>query len=66
MRAQSRDAWLETANARISAYQGLLKAQRYGLEKLPGIVFDGHAVVYGLINLNQALGYHQCWKAGSS
>ena len=39
--------------------------QAYGLEKLPAIVFDGRAVIYGITNLDQALGDYQRWKARS-
>ena len=34
---------------------GLLKAAGYGIDRYPAIVFDGHAVVYGVTDLDEAL-----------
>lgn len=56
-------AWIE-ANGGIEqakrdlqeAYAGHLKAFRYGIKKLPAIVFDGGAsVIYGVKDLTEAL-----------
>ncbi|MGH8568848.1 MAG: TIGR03757 family integrating conjugative element protein [Gammaproteobacteria bacterium] len=55
----------EAAERLTQAYRGLLKGSQYGLEKLPAIVFDGRAVVYGITDLNQALGDYRRWKARS-
>ena len=58
-------AWRETAKRLTMAYQGLLKARQYELQKLPAIVFDGQAVVYGVTDLEQALRDYRRWQAGS-
>ncbi|MGH8567319.1 MAG: TIGR03757 family integrating conjugative element protein [Gammaproteobacteria bacterium] len=55
-------AWRKSAETLTHAYQGLLKARQYGLQKLPAVVFDGQAVVYGVIDLEQALGDYQRWR----
>ncbi|MGH2708686.1 MAG: TIGR03757 family integrating conjugative element protein [Actinomycetota bacterium] len=55
-------AWRKSAETLTHAYQGLLKARQYGLQKLPAMVFDGQAVVYGVIDLEQALGDYQRWR----
>lgn len=34
---------------------GLLKAAGYGIDRYPAIVFDGHTVVYGVTDLDEAL-----------
>ncbi|MGH9890397.1 MAG: TIGR03757 family integrating conjugative element protein [bacterium] len=57
--------WHEVAERLTQAYRGLLIGSQYGLEKLPAIVFDGRAVVYGITDLDQALGDYQRWKARS-
>lgn len=57
--------WREAAERLTQAYRGLLKGSQYGLEKLPAIVFDGRAVVYGITDLDQALGDYRRWKARS-
>ncbi|MGH8567656.1 MAG: TIGR03757 family integrating conjugative element protein [Gammaproteobacteria bacterium] len=56
--------WREASERLTQAYRGLLGSQ-YGLEKLPAIVFDGRAVVYGITALDQALGDYGRWKARS-
>jgi integrating conjugative element protein (TIGR03757 family) len=58
-------AWRELAEALTRAYRGLLKARQYGLARLPAIVFDGRAVVYGITDLDQALGDYRRWRARS-
>jgi integrating conjugative element protein (TIGR03757 family) len=57
--------WHEAAERLTQAYRGLLKGSQYGLEKLPAIVFDGRAVVYGITDLDEALGDYRRWKARS-
>jgi integrating conjugative element protein (TIGR03757 family) len=37
------------------AASGLLKAAGYGIDRYPAVVFDGHAVVYGVTDLDEAL-----------
>lgn len=47
-----------------SAYAGLLKALAYGIERYPAVVFDGgDSVVYGVTDLDQALGYYRHWRS---
>jgi len=57
--------WREAAERLTQAYRGVLKGHQYGLEKLPAIVFDGQAVVYGVTDLDEALGDYRRWRAGS-
>jgi integrating conjugative element protein (TIGR03757 family) len=54
--------WREQAKRLTETYQGVLKARQYGLQKLPAIVFDGRAVVYGVTDLEQALGDYRRWQ----
>ena len=45
------------------AATGAALANRYGIAKLPAIVFDrGGAVAYGLSDVNQAVQLYQHWK----
>lgn len=37
------------------AYQGIIRAWRLGLTDLPAVVVDGHYVVYGVYDLDEAL-----------
>ncbi|NMF91429.1 TIGR03757 family integrating conjugative element protein [Aromatoleum petrolei] len=43
--------------------QGLAAAMQYRLTKVPAIVFDGAAVVYGVGDVNQARAIYQTWLA---
>ncbi len=47
-----------------STAQGLLKARQHGIDRIPAIVFDGVAVVYGVSDLRIALEHYQSWRAG--
>jgi integrating conjugative element protein (TIGR03757 family) len=44
------------------AAHGLTLAGLYGIERSPAIVFDGHAVVYGVNDLHTALAQYQRWR----
>lgn len=44
------------------AAQGLAKAMQYGVDRYPAIVFDGQAVVYGVIDVQIALTHYQTWQ----
>ncbi len=45
------------------AWQGLLKAHRYGLERIPAIVLnDGKSVIYGTTDVNLAVTQWRRWK----
>lgn len=44
-----------------NAATGLLRAHEYGLDRYPAIVFDGQAIVYGVIDLDVARGHYQQW-----
>lgn len=46
----------------IAAYQGLLTATRYHLDRYPAIVFDKQFVIYGVTDLRQALNHYNEWK----
>ncbi len=58
-------AWRKNAETLTHAYQGLLKARQYSLQKLPAVVFDGQAVIYGIIDLSQALSDYRRWQVGA-
>jgi integrating conjugative element protein (TIGR03757 family) len=48
------------------ATAGALLASRYGITKLPAIVFDhGTAVAYGLADVDQAVQRYRRWKAAT-
>lgn len=49
-----------------SVYSGLVQALRYGITRYPAIVFDGKAVVYGVVDLAQALAHYQAWRASEA
>jgi len=57
--AELQGAWRKSAETLTEAYQGLFKARQYGLDKLPAIVFDGKAVVYGVTDLQAALAHYR-------
>ena len=42
---------------------GLAKAMQYGIDRIPAIVFDGQAVVYGVTDLSAALAHYQVWQS---
>jgi len=41
---------------------GLVKAVQYGIDRVPAIVFDGQAVLYGVTDLQVALAYYHAWR----
>ncbi len=41
---------------------GLVRAAEYGIDRYPAIVFDGHAVVYGVTDLREALRHYRVWQ----
>lgn len=49
--------------ARQSA-AGLLNAAEYGIDRYPAVVFDSDTVVYGVIDLGEALRHYRMWKGG--
>ncbi len=61
--AEIQGTWRKSAETLTHAYQGLLKARQYSLQKLPAVVFEGQAVVYGVTGLEQALGDYRRWEA---
>ncbi len=63
--AQVQGAWREPAQHLTLAYQGLLKAKQYGVLRLPAIVFDGTAIVYGVTDLEEALSIYRSWRQTS-
>ncbi len=63
--AEIQGAWRKNAETLTHAYQGLLKARQYSLQKLPAVVFDGQAVIYGITDLSQALSHYRRWQVGA-
>ncbi len=46
------------------AFQAVIQSVAYQLDRHPAVVFNqGEAVVYGVTDLQTALGYYQHWKA---
>jgi integrating conjugative element protein (TIGR03757 family) len=41
------------------AWQGVVQAKRYGLDRIPAIVFDRNAAVYGVTDAEEALGVYR-------
>jgi integrating conjugative element protein (TIGR03757 family) len=48
-----------------NAATGMAKAMQYGIDRLPAMVIDSQAVVYGITGLPEALGHYMAWRAGS-
>lgn len=45
-----------------NAATGLLRAQEYGLNRYPAMVFDGQAIVYGVTDLGVAQQHYAQWR----
>lgn len=45
--------------ATIDAYQGVITAIRFGINRYPAVIFDGEYVVYGVSDMHQALVIYQ-------
>ncbi len=45
-----------------NAARGLARAMHYGIDRVPAIVFDGQAVVYGITDINAARQIWRRWK----
>ncbi len=41
---------------------GLVRAAEYGIDRYPAVVFNGHAVVYGVTDLGEALRHYRMWQ----
>ena len=54
----------ETRSRMQSAATALARAMQYGVDRFPAIVFDGQAVVYGVIDLQVALVHYESWRTG--
>jgi integrating conjugative element protein (TIGR03757 family) len=52
----------EQLDALQRAASGLLKAAEYGIDRYPAVVFDGHAVVYGVTDLYDAVRHFETWR----
>ncbi len=48
----------------MAAFGGLLQAARLGLDRLPAVVFDETAIVYGVTDLNEAAAHYARWRDG--
>lgn len=44
------------------AFGGLVRASTLQLDRVPAVVFDGHAVVYGVTDVVEAYGHYRRWK----
>jgi len=45
----------------LAAFGGLLQAARLGLDRLPAVVFDDAAIVYGVTDLPEAARQYEGW-----
>jgi len=45
-----------------NAARGLVQAMQYGIDRYPAIVFDGDAVVYGVLDVTAATQLYQRWQ----
>jgi integrating conjugative element protein (TIGR03757 family) len=45
-----------------NAAKGLVQAMQYGIDRYPAIVFDGHAVVYGVTDVQAATRIYEQWQ----
>ncbi len=43
------------------AYEPIIMAMRYGVDRYPVVIFDGRAVVYGITDLQVALNHYIQW-----
>jgi len=43
------------------AYQGLILAMQYGLDRYPAVIFDQQAIVYGVTDLHVATKQYRQW-----
>ena len=48
----------------LAAFGGLLRAARLGLDRLPAVVFDDAAIVYGVTDLSEAAEQYERWRDG--
>jgi len=46
----------------LAAFGGLLQAARLGLDRLPAVVFDDAAIVYGVTDLSEAAEQYARWR----
>ena len=44
------------------AGKGLAQAMRYGIDRMPAVVFDGQAVIYGVTDIDEALVRYHRWR----
>jgi integrating conjugative element protein (TIGR03757 family) len=49
-----------------NAANGLATAHHYGVDRIPAIVFDGSAVIYGVTDLVDAIQRYDAWRAAPS
>jgi len=48
----------------LAAFGGLLQAARLGLDRLPAVVFEETAIVYGVTDLSEAAKQYARWRDG--
>lgn len=41
---------------------GLVRAAEYGIDRYPAVVFNGHAVVYGITDIGEAFRHYRVWQ----
>jgi integrating conjugative element protein (TIGR03757 family) len=45
----------------LPTYEGQTKAINYEISRYPALVFNGHAVIYGITDIKKGLAYYQHW-----
>jgi integrating conjugative element protein (TIGR03757 family) len=55
----------QMASVQVAA-NGLAMAHRYGVDRIPAIVIDGSAVIYGVTDLVDAIQRYDAWRAAPS
>ena len=45
-----------------NAGKGLAHALAYGIDRIPAVVFDGQAVIYGVTDIDEALAQYNLWR----
>jgi integrating conjugative element protein (TIGR03757 family) len=59
-RFQTMDATL--SDQLENAGKGLAQAMTYGIDRLPAVVFEGQAIVYGVTDIDEALAQYHQWR----
>ena len=45
----------------LTAYEPLFQAMKWSIDRMPAMIFDGRAVVYGVTDIAEAQSYYHAW-----